>query len=96
MVIFKVRLNLYMERPFRRFLRERFFPQDITEEYVERWRRKGFPEEVIAKALVWARNYAESIVGVITENVYEKEALIARAMPRALAKAEKWIEGVMA
>jgi len=79
---------------FRRFLRERF-PKDVTQKYVEKWRRRGVPDEIISKALDWARNYAKGIVGIITSDDFEREELIRRAMPRALEKAEKWIEGVM-
>lgn len=79
---------------FRRFFRERF-PEDVTQEYVEKWRSRGVPEEIISKAVDWARHYAEGIVGIITAEPYERGRLIAMAMPKALEKAEKWIEGVM-
>jgi len=81
-----------VEGPVRRFLRE-FFRQDITQEYVRKWRRMGVPEEVIVKALDWARNYASGVVSGLLPP-YERERMIEMAMPKALEMAEKWVVGV--
>ena len=63
--------------------------------FVEKYRRRGVDEVVIGKALLWARNYAEGIVEMVTDDAREHKKLVKKAMPRALEKAEKWIEGVM-
>lgn len=63
--------------------------------FVEKYRKKGVSDLVIGKALLWAHNQAIGVVKQVTDDPKEFDRLMRSAKPRALVKAEKWIEGVM-
>ena len=63
--------------------------------FVEKYRKRGASDLVIGKALLWAHNQAIGVVKQITDDPKEFDRLMKSAKPKALEKAEKWIEGVM-
>ena len=63
--------------------------------FVSKYRKRGVSDLLIGKALLWAHNQAIGVVKQVTDDPKEFERLMRSAKPRALVKAEKWIEGVM-
>jgi len=66
----------------------------ITEETIEEWRSKGYPEDLIQDAVNWAYNYTRQVVGVWTTNEELVNAFFNSAYPLILRHAgEHYIMG---
>jgi GNAT superfamily N-acetyltransferase len=59
----------------------------ITEETIEEWRRRGFPEDLIQDAVNWAYNYARGIITAWTSNEDLINAFMNEVYPKILKEA---------
>ena len=59
----------------------------ITEEVVEEWRRRGYPEDLIQDAVNWAYNYARGIITAWTSNEDLINAFMNEVYPKILREA---------
>ena len=67
----------------------------LKREKEEEWRAKGYTPGLIEKGLQWAENWSEGIARMVTTNPAEIEEIKLRLYPKALDKAERWIEGII-
>lgn len=66
----------------------------VTDEKKAQWRKEGFDEKRIFKAIKWAQNWTDGVAVQVTQDEDLRERIRLDMMPKALDQADNWLRGM--